>query len=143
MRKVATRLMAHEASGNESPETKNPATFPVLEKLGPHLATLMGNAGFRGLLVRSLALASEEVRWLRALHVRSDGSLTGLQELHGQLAPKLFLEGRIVLLAQLLGLLAAFIGEDLTLRLLARVWPELSLSDWDFGKGGKSEKARG
>jgi hypothetical protein len=106
-----------------------------LEKLSPHLATLMGNAGFRGLLVRSLALANEEVRWLRAVHVTSNGSLTGLQELQAQLAPKLFFEGRIVLLAQLLGLLAAFIGEDLVLRLLRRAWPKLPLGDLDFGKG--------
>jgi len=103
----------------------------------------MGSAGFRGLLVRALARASEEVRWLRAVHVRSDGSLTGLQELQAQLAPKLFFEGRTALLAQLLGLLVAFIGEDLTLRLVGGVWPGLSLSDLDFGKGDKSEKARG
>jgi len=44
-------------------------------------------------------------------------------------------EGRVVLLAQLLGLLVAFIGEDLTLRLVREVWPKLSINDVNFGKG--------
>jgi len=142
MRNVAKRLMAHETRENHSSETQNPAVFPVFDKLRPQLATLMGNAGFRGLLSRALALANEEVRWLRAVHVISDGSLTGLQELQAQLTPEQFFEGRTVLLAQLLGLLVAFIGENLTVRLVREVWPNLSLSDLDFGKGDKSEKAK-
>jgi hypothetical protein len=42
----------------------------------------------------------------------------------------------------LLGLLVAFIGEDLTLRLVREVWPKLSLNNLDFGKGYKNEKAQ-
>jgi hypothetical protein len=135
MRNIAKRLMAHEANEEETSATKNPAIFPVFEKLSPHLATLMGTAGFRGLLVRSITLTGEEIRWVRALHVASNGSLTGFEELPAQLAPKLFFEGKTVLLAQLLGLLVVFMGEDLTLRLLGRVWPKLPLGDLDFGKG--------
>ena len=37
------------------------AVFLVCEKLRPHLAMLMGNAGFRALLSRALALAKAEV----------------------------------------------------------------------------------
>jgi hypothetical protein len=127
--------MAHEASRNESSRTGDPL-FPVLETLRPALATLMGKTGFRGLLSRSIAAASEEVRWLRAVHVKSDGSLTGLRELHAQLAPAVFFEGRTVMLAQLLGSLVAFIGEELTMRLLREAWPNLSLKGLDLGKGG-------
>jgi hypothetical protein len=142
MRNFARRLMAHETGGSESSETKNPADFPVFEKLHPRLATLMGNAGFRALVSRSLALANEEFRWLRAVHVRSDGALEGLEGLHAQLAPEVFFEGKAVLLAQLLGLMVAFIGEKLTVRLVGEVWPKLSLNDGDFGKGDKSEKTK-
>jgi predicted transglutaminase-like cysteine proteinase len=46
---------------------------------------------------------------------------------------------RALLLAQLLGLLVAFIGEDLTLRLVREVWPKLSLNDLDLGTGDKNE----
>ncbi len=38
-------------------------------------------------------------------------------------------EGVVALLAQLLTLLLSFIGEDLTLRLLGAVWPELATHD--------------
>ena len=106
-----------------------------MEKLRPPLGTLMGKAGLRGLLSRSLAAASEEVRWLRAVHVKSDGSLTGLQELQVELAPDLFFEGRAVLLSQVLGSLVGLIGEELTLGLLREVWPKLPLKDLDLGKG--------
>ena len=102
----------------------------------------MGNAGFRALLSRALALANAEVPWLRAVQVKADGSLEGLEELHAQLDPDEIFEGRVVLLAQLLGLLVAFIGENLTLRLVREVWPKLSLNDLDFGKGGKNEKTK-
>jgi hypothetical protein len=135
MRNIAERLIAYEANGNKSSESKTPAAFQVCEKLRPHLATLMGNAGFRALLSRALALANTEVPWLRALHVRSDGFFEGLDELQAQLAPGEFFEGKVVLLAQLLGLLEAFIGESLTVRVVREVWPKLSVKDFDFGKG--------
>ena len=41
------------------------------------------------------------------------------------MTPKDLTNGRVVLLAHLLGLLVAFIGEDLTQRLLREAWPKL------------------
>jgi hypothetical protein len=103
------------------------------------MATLMGNGGYRALLSRALALASSEVSRLRAVQVKTDGTLEGLAELHAQLAPEEFFEGSVVLLAQLFGLLVAFIGENLTLRLVNEIWPKVPLIDLDFGGGGKNE----
>ena len=142
MRDFAERLIAYETRGNKSSETKTPAACLVGEKLRPHLATLMGNVGFRALLSRALALANAEVPWLRAVHVKADGSLEGLDELEAQVDPDEIFEGCVVLLAQLLGLLVAFIGENLTLRLVREVWPKLSLNDVDLGTGDKNEKAK-
>ena len=42
----------------------------------------------------------------------------------------------MALLAHFLGLLITFIGEDLTLRILSTVWPEL---DWDDTTGWENE----
>ena len=67
------------------------------------------------------------------MHVKADGSLEGLDELGAQVDPDEIFEGCVVLLAQLLGLLVAFIGENLTLRLVREVWPKLSLNDLDLG----------
>ena len=128
MRDFAERLIAHETDRNKSSENV-PADFSVFEKLRPHLATLMGNGGFRALLSRSLALGSDEVSWLSGVHVKADGSLEGLEELYGQVEANEFLEGRVVLLTQLLGLLVAFIGENLTLRLVREIWPKLPIGD--------------
>ena len=137
MRDLSQCLIAYETRGNKSSETKTPAACLVGEKLRPHLAALMGNVGFRALLSRALALANAEVPWLRAVHVKADGSFEGLDELEAQVDPEEIFEGCVVLLAQLLGLLAAFIGENLTLHLVREVWPKLSLKDLDFGKGDK------
>ena len=135
MRNFAERLIAYETHGNETAELRTPSVFHVFEKLRPHLATLMGVAGFRALLSRSLALAQEEVRWLRAVHVKSDGAFEGLEELYAQVESDEFIEGEVVLLAQLLGLLVAFNGEELMLQMVGDVWPELLLKDLDFNKG--------
>src|SRR5665647_2856289 len=137
MRDFAERLIAYETRGNKSSETKPPAVFLVGEKLRPQLATLMGNVGFRALLSRALALASAELPWLRAVHVNTGGSFEGLDKLGAQVDPDEIFEGCVVLLAQLLGLLVAFIGEELTLRLVLEVWPKLRLNNFYFGKGYK------
>ena len=134
MRDFAERLIAYETRGNKSSETKTSAACLVGEKLRPHLATLMGNVGFRALLSRALALANAEVPWLRAVHVNAGGSFEGLDELGAQVDPDEILEGCIVLLAQLLGLLIAFIGEKLTLQLVRETWPKLAVDDLYFSK---------
>jgi len=129
-------------SGNKSTATKTTATFQVFEKLRPQLATLVGNGGFRALLTRALALANAEVPWLRAVRVKADGTLERLDEPGTQVDPEQLGEGSVVLLAQLLGLLVALIGANLTLGLVREVWPEIPLDDWEFGNGGKYEKTR-
>ena len=137
LRDFAARLIAYETTNNKSSETKTSAAFLVDEKLRPHLATLMGNIGFCALLSRALVLTNAEGPWLRAVHVKADGSLEGLGELDAQVDPKESFEGTVVLLAQLLGLLVAFIGENLTLRLVREVWPKLSLNDLNYGTRAK------
>ena len=137
MRDFAERLIACETRENKSSETKTPAAFPVCEKLRPHLANLMGNTGFRALLSRALARAEADVPSLRAMQVKADGSLAGLDEVEAQFDPEELAEGRVVLVAQLLGLLVAFIGETLTLRLVRETWPKLSLNDLNFNNDDK------
>ena len=142
MRGFAERLMANETVDHVLSGTKTPAGFHVSEKLRLHLATFMGNSGFHTLMVRSLALSVAEVAWLRNVRVTEDGGLEGVEGLQAQLDPDEFLEGRVVLLAQLLGLLVAFIGENFTLRLVREVWPKVPLKGLNFSNGGKYEKKR-
>ena len=135
LRSFAERLIAYETRGINLPRQKSQRACLVSEKLRPHLATILGNLGFRALLSRALALANADVPWLRAVHVNADSSFEGLDELDAQVDPDEIFEGCVVLLAQLLGLLVAFIGEDLTLRLVREAWPKLPLDNLDAGKG--------
>ena len=128
MRNFAQHLIAYETRRNKLSKTKARVADLVVQKLRPDLTNLMGNTGFCALLSRALALANVEIPWLRAVHVNTDGSLEGLDEFEAQLTPDDFLEGGVVLLAQLLGLLMAFIGEKLTLQVVRSVWTQLSFN---------------
>ena len=132
MRDLAACLVAHEAKGDKSAEPILPTAFHVCEKLRPHLATLMGQGGFRAVLARALAVASAEVPWLATVQVSAEGSWEGWDKPESQVKPKELAETGVLLVAQLLGLLVAFIGANLTLRLVREVWPKLPLEDLQF-----------
>jgi hypothetical protein len=131
MRDFAARLIAHEA-GPRSADSGASAAFAVSEKMRAHLTTLMGNGGHRALLMRALALAGAEVSWLRDIEVAVDGTLQGTAPSDESVAPDEVHEGGVVLVAQLLGLLVAFIGERLTLQLVREVWPKIPARDLNF-----------
>ena len=140
MRSFAKRLIDSEALSNKSSAEQAAEVFPVIDKLRPYLATLMGDGGVRALLSRALASATGEVSWLDAVQVNADGGLEGFEALGWQLDQSEFVLGRAVLLAQLLGLLVAFIGPSLTSRLLGEIWPQIPFNEWDLGMEVKSEK---
>jgi hypothetical protein len=135
IRVFAVSLITHEAKDRRSAGSGLPPAFRVCEKLRAPLATLMGHAGFHALLARALALASAEVPWLRTVRVRTDGRLEGLGRLKAPLHPNKFLTGSAVLVAELLGLLVAFIGEKLTLQLVREIWPKLPATPFPQGQG--------
>jgi hypothetical protein len=143
LRRLAKRITAFESTRRKSADAETTAAFPAGDRLRPHLATLMGHGGFRALLLRSLALAGAEVPWLRAAQVNADGSVVAAPEgpTPGP-TPADLAEGRVELLAQLLGLLLAFVGAGLTSRLVREVWPRIPLTDLDFNYGGKNEKPK-
>ena len=128
MRGIAQRLTAYEAAETKTSETDAPAAFIVCEKLRGPLGSLAGINGFRSLLSRALALAGEEEHWLRAVQIKPDGSLECPTEM-ADLDQKEIANGKVVLVAQLLGLLVAFIGEPLTLSLVREVWPRFPVND--------------
>ncbi len=86
----------------------------------------MGKGGFRALLSRALVLASAEVPWLRAVRVKAGWRAGRLEVSDAISTPAEFREGKVVLLAQLLGLLVAFIGVNLTSRLVGEIWPQIA-----------------
>ena len=142
LRKLAQFLIARESTAGASSTSRAGRAFTIIEKLRPHLTNLMGNAGFAALLARALTLASTEFPWLRVVRISDDGTWAGLEELDAEVSAGDFMDARVLVLAQMLGLLVAFVGETLMLRLVTEMWPNLSLNDLDLGKGGKHEKAK-
>jgi len=120
IRELAQRLVAYEATGEGPGGTDLPAEFRVVEKLRQPLSRLTGVAGFRILLVRALTLAKAQAPGLIATQVKPDGSLDGFGDSGNRThAP----EAGAMLIAELLGLLVAFVGEAFTLSLVLDVWP--------------------
>jgi len=126
LRGFARQLLAHDAASGKSAGTNDFKAFRVCEKIRVPLSRLAGVGGFRSILSRAMALAGAEVPWLRALHIKADGSLEGLEELGAKLDSGKIAEGEVSLVSHLLGLLITFIGPALTLRLLRDIWPKMN-----------------
>jgi hypothetical protein len=124
LKHTAQRLLAYEAVVGKPGDANISTGFRVCEKLRGPLAKLLGVDGFRSLLSRALALAGAEALWLRALQIKTDGSIEGWNEVEAKLDSRTIAEGEIALIAQLLGLLLTFIGPALSIGLLRDVWPE-------------------
>ena len=139
MRSLARRLIAYGTSQSKSYRPSYSDAFEVCEKLRPPLATLVGNEAFRALLAHALALAEAEVPGLRSVRVKLDGKLEMSEEIHAQVRTDKHFEGRVVLVAQLLGLLVAFVGEKITLRLVREGWPKVAFYDLEIDDGDNNE----
>ena len=134
LKELANRLLADEAPAGKQRGASQPAAFRVCEKLRKRLGKLLGTAGFHALFSRALAMASEEVPWLRSLTIEDDGSLKGLGELEANLEEDEIVEGEVVLVARLLELLITFIGPALTVRIIQDAWPRANFDDLDIAK---------
>ena len=119
----AARSRFHAVHENEA-DTQVDEAVRVCANLQTPLSRLTGPAGFWSLLSRALVLTKAEAPSLKVVQIRPDGTLAGFDQIeHDQDAGE-FEKGRVVLVAQLLGLLAIFIGESLTRRLVCDTWPE-------------------
>jgi hypothetical protein len=130
---LARRLIAIEAARDPSDEPLG--TVRACEKLRVPLAKLAGMAGFGSLMARAIALATAQVPWLDSVQVRPDGTLEGFDAACRQPDAGPSGEAGVAVLAQLLGLLVAFIGEPLTMRLVRDAWPDAAMPGMDAGSG--------
>jgi hypothetical protein len=130
LKEFARQLLDHDAALGKPAHAKDSQAFRVCEKLRQPLSRLTGVGGYRSLLSRALALAGAKVPWLRALHIKADGSLEGLEKLEMELDAREAAEGEVTLVSALLELLVTFIGSALTLQLLHEIWPKMN--DLDF-----------
>ncbi len=123
---LAQRLLDHETVGDNPSEVTLPPVFRVVEKLRRPLVTLAGIAGFRSLLARALTLARAQVPRLHAVQIDLEAGLDGLGDLGNQDQAE---EAGVMLIAELLGLLETFIGQNLMLSIARDAWPDLPILD--------------
>jgi hypothetical protein len=140
MRLFADGLIASETRENSPGE--NPPAFVVCDKLRPHLAMLMGDAGFRSLLSRALALTNAQGDWLRDVKIKPDGSLGESDETGNIAHRKHVARGGVILVTQLLELLVAFIGEKLAVGLVCDIWPNVSQDGLTSPNREKNEETK-
>lgn len=140
MRDLAHRLLTYEANADNTSESAESTTLRVYEKLRQGLGAFAGSAGFQSLAFRALTLARLEVPRLSAVQVSADGHLQGMSEIAFPIdAEKDWaLEGGVVLISHVLGLLLIFLGEVLTMNLLRDMWPAALLEDCNSENGRKA-----
>lgn len=86
------------------------------------------------MLLRALALATADLPWLEKAHISPTGSVEFTDKSDLPASEEAIREGEIALMAQLLGLMEAFIGEKLTLQFVSDVWPKLNLQGSNVNK---------
>jgi hypothetical protein len=114
-----------EASGAASPDrTQLASAFDLLcERLRRQLQPIFGITAVRALFVRALHLATAEFPWLPEV-VRNDQQPCASDRIAsaGPLETDTLSEGLAAVLAQNIGLLNTFVGEDMVLPLVQEAW---------------------
>jgi hypothetical protein len=124
---LVRRLLEHEADGVRDAESLACAVERACHKLSDELETLVGRGGVCALFGRAVGLSKREFPYLSAIRLQADAPLS-FQALRESLRERdaAEVEGASTsLLANLLGLLVNLLGEDLGLRPVRSVWPNL------------------
>ena len=138
---LAWRLLAHEAGDRRGSEEIVEAAEVVCQKLRQHLGKRIGPAGFESLLARALHLSKRQFAFLERAKFEQRGSdcLPGFRESMQGHDPAEVGEGLATLLASFLWLLGQFIGDDMALRQITTLWPEVLIRDVGSGPKETSE----
>ena len=128
MHELARRLVALEAETQNEKDEPAGEAVRVCEKLQISLTRFAGTDGFAALLRRALALARADDPSLEGVKVTLEGHLEGLENI-GSTAGNAPFEAANAITGHLLVLLATFIGEPLTRRLVRQAWPEALLDE--------------
>ena len=125
-RDLAKRLLAASQAGSDAHVSDVAA---VIHRLRISLSKFAGDAGFVSLLRRAVAMASADVPSLKNVRIGMNGLLDGVEQIDASSGTGVLGEAAAVAItAHLLGLLVAFIGEPLTVRLLRESWPDTLIS---------------
>jgi hypothetical protein len=122
---VAARLLTQPGDDDTSSKLAGRAVA-VLAKLTDHMAQLVGDAGARAVLDRSVTIASTWFAWLGHGTDTSCGSpWPAMQRAMETRSPAAIRDGFDRLLATYVALLGRLIGEGLVMHVLHQLWPDV------------------
>ena len=124
--RVFRRMLAREAGTGADAPAVAAAARRLCERFAEQLRPLIGDAGVAAICSRSLHLAQRNVPGLAPVResAQGDAPFALLQLSLEQQEPAAAAEAAVALLATVSELLASFIGESLTTRLLSETWPD-------------------
>lgn len=124
---LVRRLLEHEAGGARDAASLARAVERACQTLARELETLVGRGGVCALFGRAVGLSKREFPYLATTGLQLDAPLS-FEPLRETLRERDAAEVEAAstsLLANLLGLLVNLLGEDLGLRPVMSVWPDL------------------
>ncbi len=135
----ARRLLLHEAGNGRSARDLADAMARGCLALHGQLAPLVSGAGFDALFKRAVMLAAREFSFLAAIGplTTPNCSLDGLRQAVEGREPREVADALVAILANFIWLLVIFLGENLGLRKVHEVWPDVPLK----APASSSEKA--
>lgn len=122
--RVFRRMLAREAGPSADAPAIAAAARRLCERFAERLTPLIGDAGVAAICSRSLHLAQRSVPGLAPASADGDAPFAHLQLALEQQEPAGATEAAVAVLATASELLALFIGERLTTRLLCEAWPD-------------------
>jgi hypothetical protein len=136
--RVFHRLLAREAGTGGDARAIAAAARRLCERFARQVSPLIGDAGVAAICARSLHLTQRQFPSLAPLHAsdQSDAPFTHLQVSLEQQEATVATRAAVGVLTTAGDLLALFIGENLTTRLLREAWPD------DFAGGTTKETTR-
>jgi hypothetical protein len=126
LRRLAVRVLMHQAGPDADAAALAAAAGRAYHALAGVLAPLIGQVGIDALAGRAVHLAQREYPWLATPREpeQEAGPFTQVNSSLEQQDPALATEAAAAVLAIFTGLLATFIGEPLTMRVMRKAWPD-------------------
>jgi len=120
------RMLVRDVGAGANAPAIAAAARRLCERFAERLTPLIGDAGVAAICARSLHLTQRSVRGLTPVgeSVQEDAPFAFLQRSLEQQEPAAATEAAVAVLATASELLASFIGEGLTTRLLREAWPD-------------------
>ena len=133
----ARRLLRHEAETAGHANDIAVGFERACRALHDQLAPLISSSGFHTLLARAVRLAARDAPFLASVSISTNGdcALSGLAGTTEKPDPAEVADALTMALAHFMWLLVIFIGENLGLRKVREIWPEVPVDSVNPSSG--------